>query len=1345
MHASIHRLPAGFGSSDAWLLAQHFRTGADAASASQAPSPGRTHVIVCAQPADCSRLAAEIAWFAPELAIARLPDWETLPYDSLSPHQDLVSERLAALHRLQQGKLDVLLVAASTAAHRLAPPSWLASRTFQFAQGMKIDEAALKSQLTLAGYEHVEQVLRPGEYTVRGGLIDLFPMGSPLPYRLDLFDDELESLRTFDPDTQRSLYPVREVNLLPGREFPLDEPARTAFRGRWRERFDGDPSRVTLYRDIGNGVAPAGIEYYLPLFFEQTATLFDYLPDSTELILHGDIQGQLQAFRQDARQRFDFIGHDAERPALTPDELFLTPEQFFVRSQAFARVSVPTVSPAARDLAAGGQTPAGPAQGATTGADHTPAADPAARGAGAAVAAETAAAFGAGMSEGDAAGSIPASSQVSPAPDSTPASHVPPALGRARAFNAFAVPNVAVNRRQDDPVGALRNVLDAPPLITATPEKRLIIAESLGRRETLQELFAESGLKVATAEDWATAMATDAAVVLTIGPLQRGFRLADGQLLVITESELFPSFVRQNKRSKGQTTQVDTLIRDLSELKPGDPVVHAQHGIGRYMGLVNIDLGDGPAEFLHLTYAGDATLYVPVAMLHLIGRYSGAAPENAPLHTLGSGQWDKARRKAAEKARDTAVELLDLYARRAARPGHAFQFEPAGYAAFAEGFGFEETPDQQAAIHAVVQDLIAPKPMDRLVCGDVGFGKTEVALRAAYVAASTGRQVAVLTPTTLLAEQHFQTFSDRFSSFPLNVAELSRFGTARSTRTTLEGLAGGKVDIVIGTHKLLSKDVKFRDLGLVIIDEEHRFGVRQKEALKNLRAEIDVLTLTATPIPRTLAMSLEGIRDFSVIATAPQKRLAIRTFVRKETGGTIREAMLRELKRGGQVYFLHNEVGTIENRRQMLAELVPEARIEVAHGQMPERELERVMRDFHQQRFNVLLCTTIIETGIDVPTANTIIMHRADKFGLAQLHQLRGRVGRSHHQAYAYLLIPDEEAITKDATKRLEAIQMMEDLGAGFYLSMHDLEIRGAGEVLGDSQSGEMQEVGFSLYTDMLQQAVEALKSGREPDLAATLARVPEIKLHAPALLPEDYCPDVHERLILYKRLANARDGVELTQLREELADRFGKLPEAAKTLIESHRLRLMATDIGLAKVDADADTILLQFDPEPKTSPAQILAFAQGRRDTTFAGQDRLRIKVTSKDIGERLQTVRSILQALLPKTDAKADTHAGGRGSGTGAGVGSGTGSRAGEGAGGASGKKGKKASAGSASSGADAAARAAAEEAARTARDVAAIAAHTPAPPARSRSRSRYGSDPAPATVPSGSSRKTKAYRF
>ncbi len=1179
MQSSSYRLPAGFGSSDAWLLANRLPASSAPTSSRERqndtpPIGEKTRIIVCAQPADCSRLAAEIAWFSPGLAIAQFPDWETLPYDHLSPHQDLVSERLSALYRLQHRQLDLLLVAASTACHRLPPPSWLASRTFDFRQGMRLDEQGLKSQLTLAGYEHVDQVLRPGEYSVRGGLIDLFPMGSPLPYRLDLFDDEVESIRTFDPDSQRSLYPVKTVKLLPGREFPLDEAARTAFRGRWRERFDGDPSKVTLYRDIGNGVAANGIEYYLPLFFDGMATLFDYLPADSELILHGDIEAQLQAFHADARQRFEFIGHDAARPALRPDELFLNVEQFFIGTHRFERLTIPATSPQAAGIQPGSD-----------------------------------------------------------------------AEGRARR-NATAVPDVAINRRLTDPVNALRLLLDTPAPVPGVREKRLILAESLGRRETLQELFREAGLKLALAEHWQDAQALEADAVLTVGPLQRGFRLLSGELLLITESELFPAFVRQTGRGRhAQTTQVDTLIRDLSELKPGDPVVHAQHGIGRYMGLVNIDLGEGTTEFLHLSYANDATLYVPVAMLHLIGRYTGASPENAPLHTLGSGQWDRARRKAAEKARDTAVELLDLYARRAARPGHAFAFDANSYAAFAEGFGFEETPDQLAAIHAVIQDLTATRPMDRLVCGDVGFGKTEVALRAAFVAAASGRQVAVLTPTTLLAEQHYQTFKDRFSSFPLQVAELSRFGTAKSTRNTLEALAEGKIDVVIGTHKLLSKEVRFKDLGLVIIDEEHRFGVRQKEQLKNLRAEIDVLTLTATPIPRTLAMSLEGIRDFSVIATAPQKRLAIRTFVRKETNGTIREAMLRELKRGGQVYFLHNEVGTIENRRQALAELVPEARIEIAHGQMPERQLEQVMRDFHQQRFNVLLCTTIIETGIDVPTANTIIMHRADKFGLAQLHQLRGRVGRSHHQAYAYLLIPDEEAITKDATKRLEAIQMMEELGSGFYLSMHDLEIRGAGEVLGDSQSGEMQEVGFSLYAEMLQQAVEALKSGREPDLAATLAHVPEIKLHAPALLPDDYCPDVHERLMLYKRLANARDTEALGQLREELIDRFGKLPEAGQTLIESHRLRLMASAIGLAKVDASAEAILLHFDPQPITPPTQILAFAQSRKDTSFAGQDRLRIKAGNSDTAERIKLVRSVLQALMPPAPP-APTAAAGRG---------------------------------------------------------------------------------------------------
>ncbi|MBA3478065.1 MAG: DEAD/DEAH box helicase, partial [Lautropia sp.] len=859
---AARRLPAGHGSSDALQLARLIRPGERA-----------VQVIVCAHTTDCARLIAEIGYFAPGLRIAGLPDWEILPYDHLSPHQDLVSERLSAMYALLSGKLDVLVVAATTAAHRLSPPSFLAARTFDFRKGQQLDEQGLRSQLTIAGYEHVSQVIRPGEYGVRGGLIDIFPMGAELPYRIDLFGDQIDTLRTFDPDTQRSLYPVDSVRLLPGREFPMDEEARTAFRGRWRARFEGDPSKATVYRDIGNGIASNGIEYYLPLFFDEMATLFDYLPGQSVIVMHGEVQETLLAFRDDAEQRYRFIGNDAERPALKPQEIFLAAEEFFVRAQSFTRLALP----------------------ANRGVDcPLPAAD--------------------------------------------------------GALDAVAVPPVAINRRLSDPLSLLKEVLAAPPSVPGVVERRVILAESAGRRETLVDLFSEGGLRLPVFEHWAEFVASGEPMMLGTGLVHRGFRRCSGELLLITESELFPGFVRNTGKGRsGQATQVDSLIRDLSELKPGDPVVHAQHGIGRYQGLVNLDLGEGLTEFLHLAYAGDATLYVPVSQLHQIGRYSGASPESAPLHSLGSGQWEKARRKAAEKARDTAAELLDLYARRAAREGHSFRFNSADYEGFVEGFGFEETPDQIAAIHAVVQDMVSPRPMDRLVCGDVGFGKTEVALRAAFIAAAGGRQVAVLTPTTLLAEQHFQTFSDRFANWPIRLAELSRFNSARESKVAIEGIKAGTVDIVIGTHKLLSPDVKFSNLGLVIIDEEHRFGVRQKERLKALRAEIDVLTLTATPIPRTLAMSLEGIRDFSVIATAPQRRLSIKTFVRKEMAGTIREALLRELKRGGQVYFLHNEVSTIENRRRQLQELVPEAQIRIAHGQMPERELEHVMRDFHQQ------------------------------------------------------------------------------------------------------------------------------------------------------------------------------------------------------------------------------------------------------------------------------------------------------------------------------------------------------------------------------------------------------------
>ena len=1023
-----YTLPRPPGAADALLIAH---------LACARAAQGQLTLVVCAEAADSQRLADELPFFAPHLRIAQFPDWETLPYDQFSPHQDLVSERLATLWRLyrkSQGLggastgvavagakgqaapdptksvdankagdegVDVVILPASTALTRLAPPSFLAATTFDFKQKSRLDEAALRAQLTLAGYSHVSSVVSPGEYAVRGGLIDLFPMGSNVPYRVDLFDNEVDSIRTFDPDTQRSLYPVPQVRLLPGREFALDEASRKAFRVRWRERIEGDPTKARLYKDMGNGIAGGGIEYYLPLFFDETATLFDYLPASATLVLHGAVDAALQRFWTDTRERHRFLKADPDRPILPPEDLFLKGEQFFDATRAFGTLSL------------------------------------------------------------------------------RPAAGVDDAVAWAR-----PLPDVSVERGATAPMARLQKHLDA------TPCRVLLVADSEGRRETLLDMLRDHRIEPVSVATLAEFEAGDEKVAITAAPIGEGFFWFEPDAAVprtiqfITENELFATGATPRKRRRGQeqTSSVDALIKDLSELKPGDPVVHASHGIGRYRGLINIDLGEGPSEFLHLEYADKATLYVPVAQLALISRYTGVSAEEAPLHKLGSGQWDKARRKAAEQVRDAAAELLNLYARRAARDGHSHRFSPHDYEAFATSFGFEETPDQRAAIHAVIQDLVSPKPMDRLVCGDVGFGKTEVALRAAFVAVHGGKQVALLAPTTLLAEQHYQTISSRFGQWPVKVAEMSRFRTAKEIKAAMQGLEDGGIDIIVGTHKLLSGDVKFKRLGLLIVDEEHRFGVRHKEAMKALRAEVDVLTLTATPIPRTLGMALEGLRDLSVIATAPQRRLAIKTFVRSETQGTIREAILRELKRGGQCYFLHNEVETIQNRLEKLQQLIPEARIAIAHGQMPERELESVMRDFVAQRINVLLCSTIIETGIDVPTANTIVISRADKFGLAQLHQLRGRVGRSHHQAYAYLMVPDVEGLTKQATQRLDAIQAMEELGSGFYLAMHDLEIRGAGEVLGENQSGNMMEVGFQLYNEMLSEAVRSLKSGKEPD-----------------------------------------------------------------------------------------------------------------------------------------------------------------------------------------------------------------------------------------------------------------------
>ena len=1136
-----HALPRPPASSDALLLAQ---------LAEREAGQKKLTAIVTADAGDARRLMDEMGFFAPGLRSVMFPDWETLPYDTFSPHQDLISERLATLWAIRQQQADVVLIPATTALYRLAPPSFMAGYTFHFKQGQKLDEAALKSQLTLAGYSHVTQVVSPGEYAVRGGLIDLFPMGSPQPFRVDLFDDEIDSIRAFDPDTQRSLYPVPEVRLLPGREFPMDEAARAKFRHRWRELLEGDPTKSRIYKDMGNGVATAGIEYYLPLFFDDTATVFDYLGTDATLVLHGDLEQAFQQFAQDTRERFRLAQGDPERPVLPPETLFLSAEDFYVAAKPQAQLAL---RPGVEDVAE----------------------------------------------------------------------------------SAFAqqLPDLTVVRGADEPLARLQ------AHIGGSAQRVLVLAESDGRRESLLDFLRASGLNPPAFDSLAEfQQSPDEPTGIATAALAQGFAWLEGGIDFVTETELFAAGASTRRRKKQeQVSDVDALIKDLSELNVGDPVVHTQHGIGRYRGLVNMDLGEknadgSPAlqEMLHLEYAGDAVLYVPVAQLHLIGRYTGVSADEAPLHKLGSGQWEKARRKAAEQVRDAAAELLNIYARRAAREGHAFRYSPHDYEQFAADFGFEETADQKAAIHAVVQDMISPQPMDRLVCGDVGFGKTEVALRAAFVAVTGGKQVAFLAPTTLLAEQHYQTLVDRFAKWPVKVAEMSRFRSAKEITAALKGVADGSVDIVVGTHKLLSEKTQFKNLGLLIIDEEHRFGVRHKEQMKQFRAEVDVLTLTATPIPRTMGMALEGLRDLSVIATAPQRRLAIKTFVRNEGSGVIREAVLRELKRGGQCYFLHNEVETIENRKQKLEEILPEARIAVAHGQMPERELERVMRDFVAQRTNVLLCSTIIETGIDVPTANTIVISRADKFGLAQLHQLRGRVGRSHHQAYAYLMVPEIEGLTKQAAQRLDAIQQMEELGSGFYLAMHDLEIRGAGEVLGENQSGNMMEVGFQLYNDMLAEAVRSLKAGKEPDLLSPMQAATDINLHAPALLPGDYCGDVHLRLSFYKKFATARSNDQIDTLVEELVDRFGKLPPQAQTLIDVHRLRVLSQAYGVQKVDAAPGVINISFKPNPPIDAMAIIRMIQKNKHIKLAGNDKLRIEKALAEPKDRAQMVRDVLRSL-------------------------------------------------------------------------------------------------------------------
>lgn len=1104
--------------------------------------PHKQLKVVLTQDAE-QALRLQTAWlfFRPHDTAVFLPDWETLPYERFSPHQDLVSERLSALWQIKSGTADVLFVPVATAMQKLPPVPFLAGRTFWLKTGQTLDIGRLKSDLVDAGYNHVSHVVAAGEFAVRGGIVDLFPMGSEMPYRIDLFDDEIDSIKTFDTETQRTISPVSEICLLPAHEFPTDSEAQKIFRSRFREEVDGNPNDAAVYKAVSNGHFGAGVEYYLPLFFEnELETLFDYIGEDALFVSLGDVHAEANRFWSDVKSRYAMAQGDETYPLLLPQYLYLSADVFAGLLKNYGQV-LPDIF----------------------GDEHT-------------------------------------------------------------------LPNVAVNRQADEPLQALKDFQ------TAFNGRILLCAESLGRRETMLGFLQQNGLKAKSVSDWQGFLSAHEPLMITVAPLAYGFKLEDQNISVITESDLYQYVARSRKHHRKKHAAVsDGLLRDLAEINIGDPVVHEEHGIGRYMGLVTMDLSDETNEMMLLEYAGEAQLYVPVSQLHLISRYSGQAHENVTLHKLGSGAWNKAKRKAAEKARDTAAELLNLYAQRAAQSGHKFEINELDYQAFADGFGYEETEDQAAAIAAVIKDLTQAKPMDRLVCGDVGFGKTEVALRAAFVAVMGGKQVAVLAPTTLLVEQHAQNFADRFADFPVKVASLSRFNNSKATKAALEGMADGTIDIVIGTHKLVQDDIKFKNLGLVIIDEEHRFGVRQKEQLKRLRANVDILTMTATPIPRTLSMALEGLRDFSLITTAPSRRLAVKTFVKPFSEGSVREAVLRELKRGGQVFFLHNEVDTIENMRERLETLLPEARIGVAHGQLRERELEQVMRDFLQQRFNVLLCSTIIETGIDIPNANTIIINRADKFGLAQLHQLRGRVGRSHHQAYAYLLTP--EYITKDAEKRLDAIAAADELGAGFTLAMQDLEIRGAGEILGEGQSGEMIQVGFTLYTEMLKQAVRDLKKGRQPDLDAPLGITTEIKLHSPVLLPEDYCPDIHERLVLYKRLAVCETVQQINAIHEELVDRFGLPEQPVKTLIESHHLRLAAKELGIDAIDATGEAVTVTFGKHHQIDPTEIILLIQTDKKYRLAGADKLRFTAEMENIEVRINTVKNVLKTLKERVIAK------------------------------------------------------------------------------------------------------------
>ena len=1093
-------------------------------------SDQRLYVVVADAARELDRLAAELRFFAGErLTLLAFPDWEVLPYDLFSPHPDIISERLRTLFELPQTRHGCLIVAADTLMQRLPPKQYVQSRAFELSRGQALALEPFRQRLADAGYASVSQVTSPGEFAVRGSLFDVFPMGGAAPLRIDLFDEEIEAIRRFDPESQRSLDALDSVRLLPAREMPLDSEAVKEFRRRFRTRFEGDPSRTTIYRSVSEGLAPAGIEFYLPLFFEQTATLFDYLPANAIIVRDAALPAALEKAWSGIATRYEDRRHDIERPVLGPAELFLEPRELEEKRDGFSSITLEAFK---ADTTLGGATEA------------------------------------------------------------------------VRNFPTVAPRELRVDPRAELPLAALDGFL-------AEFEGRVLIAaDSPGRREVLHDLLRGHGHNVATVQGWEAFSDGNAALALTVAADLGGLALAEPRIAIISEAQLFGARARQERRRKRAAVDPEAILRDLQDLNPGAPVVHEEYGVGRYVGLQSMEVAGQPGEFLVLEYLDGDRVYVPVHALHLVTRYTGAAPESAPLHKLGTDQWAKARKRAADQIRDVAAELLDLYARRKAQKGLKLALNETEYQTFTDGFPFEETEDQAEAIRKVLADLSSDRPMDRIVCGDVGFGKTEVAMRAAFVASQAGKQVAVLAPTTLLVQQHLANFRDRFADWPVRIEGLSRFGNAKETQATIEGIERGSVDIVVATHRLLHTHARFKDLGLLIVDEEHRFGVRDKERLQALRANVHVLTLTATPIPRTLNMALGGLRDLSLITTPPAERLAIKTFVVEWHGPTLREAVLRELRRGGQIYFVHNEIRTIDKIAAEVQGLVPEASVRIGHGQMRERELEQLMVDFYHRRFDLLLCTTIIESGIDVPTANTIVINRADHMGLAQLHQLRGRVGRSHHRAYAYLVAPPRKALAGDAAKRLEAIESMEELGAGFVLATHDLEIRGAGELLGEQQSGQMTEIGLAMYLDLLEHAVKALKEGREPALDKPLAAATEVELRLPAFLPEAFIADVHVRLGLYKRIAAADSSEALDELTSEIHDRFGALPPPAQSLIRIAKLKLTARAIGIRRLDLGPQGGSVTFEERNAIEPATVVRLMQqAPREYRLEGPLRLRV----------------------------------------------------------------------------------------------------------------------------------------